>query len=362
MMTNGEDSPGLERSPLARLRCDHCGEYVNGPYFSTCPACRTGPIGTDLALGGTFPALLARPASVWHYADRLPVVPTEYRYTLGEGGSPLIGASFEGIPYLIKNEGVNPTHSFKDRFSAVNVSACKALGYSRLVLSSTGNAGLAAAAFGALASIETRVVCHPNTPSQIQSAITALGAELLVLPYREHQKLVAMSIQDGYFPGSRGYPFEGVTPYGVEGYKTIAYEIAAAVGRAPDIVYVPLGGGDGLHGIHKGFRDLVSVFPTYGMPRIVGVETRSRVALSIGRDEHGPHGIAAIARSGGYAISVTTSEIRTAMRQLAKRGILAEPSSAVSVAGFLRDVSSGDYHPGEIAVCVVTSSLLKWIG
>ena len=345
-----------------RLRCTSCGTETRELAFGPCPSCLDGAL--EPAIDATdrieAPLILpSRPRSVWDFAPFLPAVPPADRVALGEAGTPLVEAEIGAHRVLVKHEGTNPTLSFKDRFSAVNVSVAKALGYRGLILSSTGNAGLAAATYACHAGLEVRVICPPDTPVVIQRSIRAVGADLQVRPSHEHAALVKEGLAQGRFPGSRGYPFTGASPFGAEGYKTIAYEIVGELGQAPGRVFMPLGGGDGLFGVHKGFRELRDLGVIDQIPRMFGVRTSAPWAISIARDPFGPHGLAAITGSGGAVINVGETELTTAMRELARVGVLAEPSSAASVAGFLADTSDTQPRVGA-DVCVVTSHLAKW--
>jgi len=311
----------------------------------------------DRGLGHARP--LARPASVWDFAAVLPAVPAAYRTTLGEGGTPLISLS---DPHLhrevwVKNEGVGPTQSYKDRFNAVNVSVARAMGFRGVALISTGNAGLAAAAYGAAAGLEVRVICPPGTPELIARGIAAFGAELIVSPRGGARAILDAALADGFFPGSRSVPASGVTPFGAEGYKTIAYEVVAALGRPPDVVVVPVGGGDGIYGIHRGFAELKRAGDIPSIPRMVGVRTKASLAPSIAFDEVGAHALACVQRSGGFFVRVTSDQILAAVSDLNRAGISAESASAASVAALAcEDVATVD----EQVVCVVTGGGLKW--
>jgi len=112
------------------------------------------------------------------------------------------------------------------------------------------------------------------------------------------------ALADGFFPGSRSVPASGVTPFGAEGYKTIAYEVVAALGRPPDVVVVPVGGGDGIYGIHRGFAELKRAGDIPSIPRMVGVRTNAS------------HGALHRLRSGGVA----RCRLRSAVRRILCQG------------------------------------------
>ncbi len=344
-------------TPLARLACVGCGYAMDvPPAVIRCARCdeallvTAGPTTVALAPGRTGDG-------IWRFASALPAVPVHDRTSLGEGDTPLLSGAVQGIDLWVKNEAVAPTASYKDRFNAVNVSVARTLGFRGMTLASTGNAGLSAAAYGARAGLAVRVYCPEESPPAIRAAIRALGGRVEVCASAEARVRVAADVREGFFPGSRAVPADNGTPFGCEGYKTISYEIVGALGRAPVEVYVPVGGGDGVYGIHRGFEDLVHSGLIDRVPRLVGVRTRSPAALSIAGDEVGEHAVRAVSASGGQLRLVSHAQIVAAVGELAQLGIHAEPASAAAVAGLLASRGSG--RAGD-AVCVVTGSGLKW--
>lgn len=329
---------------------------------------------TDLALE----LAPARRDGVWDYG---PLLPLATGVTAGEGGTPLVEVELDGMRGYVKNEGVNPTGSFKDRFNAVNTTVALALGYETIVSTTTGNAGLSAALYAALAGLKARVFVAEEAPTIIGDAIRWCGAEVAVAARERHDGLLRAAVQDGAFPATTALSSAGATPFGLEGYKTIAFELVAALGRAPDRIFVPVGGGDGLYGVAKGFRELRQLGLVDALPRMYGVQSTSTdplvrafrdasndvaavergetIAHSINDGTAGTHALDAIRESRGGAIAVTDEEILAAMHDLARLGVLAEPASAASVAGWRRCRSHAG--AGEVDVCIVTSSFLKWL-
>jgi threonine synthase len=133
-----------------------------------------------------------------------------------------------------------------------------------------------------------------------------------------------------------------------------ATKIVAQLGAAPDAVYLPVGGGDGLFGLHAGFTDLRHAGLIDRLPRMIGVRTAVLVALSIARDEVGGHALAAVRESQGEFVTVSERQVLDAVTELQRAGVSAEPASAAALAGLaLR------HEPTMVAVCVVTGHGLK---
>jgi threonine synthase len=173
------------------------------------------------------------------------------------------------------------------------------------------------------------------------------------------------------------------SPFGVEGYKTIAYETVMQLdGRVPDRVYMPVAGGHGIYGIFKGFQELRSLGVVDRVPRMFGCQARGcnpfvrsfqaghqevttvrnpdSIALSIRDETGGDCGLRAIYGSGGAAVDASDPEIVRGARLLARGGIAVEPSSAASVACLLNAARAGEIPARELVVCVVTGAASKW--
>ena len=130
----------------------------------------------------------------------------------------------------LKYEGINPTHSFKDRFQAVAISAAVALGKTRVVCASTGNHGVAAAAYSARAGLTCAVLTHEEAPAAHVETIRQFGGTPVAVPPGERNELLRKLVDDGWYPSTTFWPMPVANPYGVEGYKTIAYEIRQQLG------------------------------------------------------------------------------------------------------------------------------------
>jgi len=243
------------------LHCSACTyTQPNGAQLaSLCPDC-----GQPLMV--RYAAKVPRSAvttaeSLWRYAAALPLREGERAVSLGEGMTPLIEqpllARSVGVRRLwVKDEGINPTASFKARGLMMAVTRAKALGLPGVCVPTAGNAGIALSAYAAAAQMPCRIYAPETTPPPILGSIRAFGAEL---------ELVAGHIGDAgkatlAFAKESGF-FNVATvrePYRVEGMKTMGFEVADQLGwRLPDAIVYPTGGGEGTIGIWKAIREMI---------------------------------------------------------------------------------------------------------
>jgi threonine synthase len=204
-------------------------------------------------------ALLPR-WDLWRYTPALPLADGEQPVSLGEGFTPLIEvpalARAVGVRRLwIKDEGQNPTASFKARGMSAAVTRAKALGAPGLVVPTAGNAGAAIAAYAAAASLPVRVYAPRTTPAPILMMISALGADLQLIDGHigdAGKMAMAFAAESDFFNVSTLRE-----PYRVEGMKTMGYELAEQLGwRMPDAIVYPTGGGEGTVGIWKAIDEM----------------------------------------------------------------------------------------------------------
>lgn len=247
------------------LECTRCGaEYPSEEPAGLSPCCAK-PLYPryDLdAVGSrvTRDDLAGRSADLWRYAEVLPVRDPGSMVRLGEGWTPLLDAprlaDELGVGRVwVKDEGQNPTASFKARGLCLAVSRAKELGIREVALPSAGNAGSATAAYAAAAGIQAHIVVPRDTPEPIIQEIRALGADLELLDglITDCGARVAEGVREhGWFDLSTLKE-----PYRVEGKKTMGYEVAEQLGwRLPDVIVYPTGGGTGLVGMWKAFDEM----------------------------------------------------------------------------------------------------------
>lgn len=246
-------------------------------WILTCSACEREEPG-DAAVGlctGCGQPYLARLTSpppsrdaigarwdLWRYRDALPMAPTDVPVTLGEGCTPLSDqpqlAGQVGVRRLwIKDEGVNPTASFKARGLAAAVTRAKIRGVPGLVVPTAGNAGAALAAYGAAAGVPVRVYAPETTPKPILQTVLAMGVELVTVEGHigdAGKQAVQFAKESGYFNVATLRE-----PYRVEGNKTLGLEVAEQLGwRLPDAMVYPTGGGEGVIGIWKAIDEMIA--------------------------------------------------------------------------------------------------------
>ena len=242
------------------LHCSACAYAASGDGLaSLCPDC-----GQPLMVRPPVAArttVTAEP-TMWRYSAVMPIRDSETRVTLGEGMTPLIEvaefAAHAGVGRVwIKDEGANPTASFKARGLCMAVTRAKAMGLKGLCVPTAGNAGIALAAYAAAARMPARIYAPRTTPPPILGSIRAYGAELELVDGHigdAGKATAAFATQSGYFNVATVRE-----PYRVEGMKTMGYEIAEAFkwSELPDVIVYPTGGGEGTIGIWKAFKEMI---------------------------------------------------------------------------------------------------------
>ncbi len=299
--------------------------------------------------------------------------------TLGEGATPLVElpllAQSSGIERLwIKNEGQNPTGSHKDRMSVLAVVRAASLGRETVVASSSGNAGASLAAYASAANLRCVIISTAKISPVWERAIRMAGAELILTDTAaERWQLMQQKVEEeGWYPVTNYLnPPTGSNPFGVQGYKTVAYEIVEqCAGKMPTVVIVPTARGDLLWGIWQGFLES----GCSDLPRLVAVEPFARLSrVLIGEDYRQsftgePHSMSSIGGttvtyqslvalrdSKGMAIAVSTSDAKEAQHSLARHGFYAELSSAAALAGVKTLVGDGQFSAADRVVLIVTS-------
>ncbi|MEN9782865.1 MAG: hypothetical protein RJA24_208 [Pseudomonadota bacterium] len=317
--------------------------------------------------------------SVWRYAKGISVA-REHAVTLGEGCTPLLSRSWQGIPVQFKLEFMMPTGSFKDRGMTVMVSYLKSRGIDHVLEDSSGNAGASLSAYAAAAGMRCRILV-PETASYPKIAqIAACGADVVTVKgSRQDVADAALRMSNEIFYASHNWQ-----PFFVEGTKTLAYELWESLDfQAPDNVVTPLGYGSNVLGLERGFDELLRNGEIKRMPRIFGVQAANcapcHATWQSGGEAPVPisvtptiaEGIASsqptrlrevvrgVRRSGGAIAAVSEEEIVTALGALARMGLYVEPTCASAAAGLTQWLGSGVIRPDETTVVVLTGSGLK---
>jgi threonine synthase len=378
-------------SALVCVRCS--ARYPVDRYAHDCPACRTAGAPANLTVaydsrpGGDCareePRL--RPASMWRWQKFLPAAADE-AVSLGEGNTPLLAAPSLGLGDLwIKDESRNPTWSFKDRLASSALTMARHFGAKVIASSSSGNAGAAAAAYAAKAGLPCIVFTFVGASPALMAQMRAYGAMVVAVEDKaDRWRLQSAGVREfGWYPTSPFFgPVVGSNPYGMEGYKTIAFEIAEAFDwQPPDWCVLPVCYGDALYGMWKGFSELLALGWIDRAPRLVAAEVSGSItaamasgepmppdrprnapsiATSIGASQGTVQALEVLRRSGGTAITIENDEIsRWVLALGAREGIWAEPASAAPFAAIERLRASGTIEPESRVVALLTASGLK---
>ncbi|MBX7214073.1 MAG: pyridoxal-phosphate dependent enzyme [Thermoflexales bacterium] len=371
------------------LRCTRCGAEA-APRATACAGCGAA-LTVVHALAPGAPVVDPARAGLWRYAPFLPIIDADAAISLGEGATPLVPSRSLG-PALglrrlfFKMESANPTGSYKDRIASVGLSRMRELGVRGWAATSSGNAGAALAAYGARAGMRGTLFTLETAPRAKLTQILAYGPRVLAIrglgydpevERRTFQTVRGLCEANDWAMQITAHVFN---PVGMEGARTIAFEVVEALGRFPDQVYVPTGGGGLLSAIHKGLREWRAAGPAAGpgASRVVCVQAAgcdpinqawredralrsiptctSRISgIQLTAPPDGDLALAALRDSGGWATSVPDEAVWAAQRQLAQReGIFCEPASAAGVAGVLADAAAGRLGADDVIVCVIT--------
>ena len=381
-------------SKFIGYRCSVCGtEYGPEDVTYTCPQ--------D---GGNLDVLLDYQAireqsvddliikdepSLWRYLPLLPVSdPGGYGTPLRAAGwtpvfSPAPLAEKLGLKQLwIKDESGNPTASFKDRASAVLMARAREIEADVVVTASTGNAGAALAGMAAAVGHQAVIFAPKTAPSAKIAQLLVFGARVLLVD-GNYDAAFDLSVEAarefGWYCRNTGY-----NPFTAEGKKTAAFEIWEQLPETSNrlAVFVSVGDGNIISGLHKGFKDLHALGLIESIPRIFGVQSIESAAIanaynagtediqpvsattradsiSVDMPRDGLRALRAATQTGGAYITVPDAEIIQAIAELGKVGIFAEPAGATSYAGLVKAVEQGLITPDDPVVVINTGSGLK---
>jgi threonine synthase len=377
------------------LRCRECARPYPAEALHVCEYC-FGPLEVAYDYDAirdhvARERIAAGPLSIWRYEALLPAS-NPGAVDMGAGCTPLVRAerlaAELGLGELwIKNDTLNPTGSFKDRVVSVALSKARELGFKVAACASTGNLANSVAAHAARAGMESYVFI-PHDLEQGKVVTTAIyGGHLIAVEgnYDDVNRLCAELASEH---PTWAFVNVNVRPYYAEGSKTLAFEVAEALGwQAPDHVVVPIASGSQLTKIDKGFHELhaVGLLDEEPATRISGAQAEgcspvatafaeghdfvrpvkpSTIAksLAIGNPADGPYALDSVRRSGGAIAAVTDEEVVEGMRLLARtEGIFAETAGGVTIATLAKLAAQGVVRPDERVVAYVTGLGLKTI-
>ena len=386
------------KNKFLTYKCSLCErEYDPDQLIYTCPI-----DGGNLDIVYDYPALkstLTRNAvtgskenSLWRYLPLLPVQDPQGEGTpLRSAGwtsiySPQVLREQLGIPLLwVKDESQNPTASFKDRASAVVVARAREIDARVVVTASTGNAGAALAGMAAAVGQKAVIFAPRNAPPAKIAQLLIYDAQVLLVDGNYDQAFdlsVSAANEFNWYCRNTGY-----NPFTLEGKKTAALEIWECLinqgaDQAPMAVFVSVGDGNIISGLHKGFKDLDAIGWLDRMPRIFGVQAEGSAAVAkaffagveeitpvaaatmadsilVDLPRDGVRAVRAAAQTGGAYLTVSDAEILSAIADLGRVGIFAEPAGAASYAGLRKALENGMISTAETIVVLNTGSGLK---
>jgi len=374
-------------APITYLECTKCGSHLTADEPRTvCP--KDGGVlyvRYDLgALRTNFPAssLFGRTPNMWRYAE---VMPEAEPVTLGEGFTPML-PSREYPSVYIKDEGMNPTGSFKARGMSAAVTMAKEYGLKKLAAPSAGNAGSALAAYAAAAGVEAHIFMPQDVPLANRVECESYGAHVTLVEglISDCARMVGEKKEkEGWFDVSTLKE-----PFRIEGKKTMGYEVAEQLGwRMPQGIIYPTGGGVGLIGMWKAFDEMQQLgWIGSERPQMVVVQAAGCAPIPKAWDEgkaasefwanastkaaglrvpkaYGDYLILDILKqSGGVALSVTDGEILEAVRHWARvEGVFAAPEGAAALAAYRKLLASGFFAAKDTVVLFNTGSGLKYL-
>ena len=384
------------KSFLTNLECTYCGiELSADEPHRTCPDCgkvlypRYDLQSASAALKRE--DLKERPPNMWRYFEVMPVLDEANVVTLGEGFTPIFKtdrlATDTGCSSLfIKDEGLNPTASFKARGLGAAVSKAKELGITKLTMPSAGNAAGAMTAYAAKAGMEAYVFMPKDAPeaNRVEVEISGANLELVDGYITDAGRISAQRAEElGLFDVSTLRE-----PYRVEGKKTMGYEIAEQMGwTLPDVILYPTGGGTGIVGMWKAFSEMETMgWIDSKRPKMFAVQSEGCAPIVRAFNEgtefaepwENPDTLAAgirvpaaigdylilqsLRESGGGAITVSEEEILSDMRAVASlEGMFICPEGAAIVAALRKLLADGTLSPDESILLLNTGSGLKYL-
>ena len=379
-------------SNVVDLRCLVCGTAYENGNMHTCPECGIQGIldvRYDYDQAGktlTPSALRSRPLDHWRYRELLPITSQFPVPHLQVGWTPVYDvprlAAAVGIKRLfLKDDGRNPTSSFKDRASSVGVMKAREFGFTTVACASTGNAASSLAGMAAVSGLRSVIFVPQRAPEPKVTQLLIFGATVVRVKgtYENAFDLCREACRKFGWYDRNG----GTNPFLVEGKKTAGLEIAEQFGATiPEWVVVSVGDGCTIGGIGKGLEEMRRLGFIDRVPKLLGVQANGARALldaflsgrdlqptstdtiadsiAVGTPRNWRRAIRAVKASHGDMIAVSDDEILEAMRITAQRGgVFGEPAGVAGVAGLKKAIAQGIVLADESAVVVITGNGLK---
>ncbi|MHC1773407.1 MAG: threonine synthase [Flexilinea sp.] len=371
------------KKPYAGLTDQYVCPYCGGSIESTVDLSADHEVLKEILRNGS-------DNGIWGFRRFLPIDEQVTPISLGEGNTPFIKADRLGKEFglntlYIKNETLNPSGSYKDRFATVAISLEKAAATRTVALGSAGNAAAAVSAYSAMAGITCFILLPPGAVQERAWQNMSYGAHFIQANGNIKDCI------DMVVAGEKVFGWKNLAttmlhnPYGAEGYKTISYEIARSMKfEVPDYILCPVGGGILMSKVYRGYTEMYELGLTDKIPRMIGVqaegcaplvkafrankrktdfwENPNTIAFAI-NDPCTFEGVTALDvlyKSNGFAEAVSDEEIIYAMRLSASReAVLAEPASASVLAAVKKLATNGTLKKDDSIVCVVTGSALR---
>ena len=382
------------KSYIDHLHCPKCKNTY--PHDAAAHLCECGSpllVTYDLECAKTElnkADIAGRKKDLWRYRELLPVLKEENIVSLGEGFTPLLplrrsGGQLGIAEFFVKDEGLLPTGTFKARGAAIGVSKAKELGAGTLIMPTNGNAGAAWALYGARTGLSVKIIMPEDAPRITRSECLCGGAELYLVKglISDCGKIVARAAaKHGWYDASTLKE-----PYRIEGKKTMGLEIAEQLGwKAPDVIMYPTGGGVGIIGIYKAFRELRELgWITGKMPRFVAVQAQNcaPIVKAFGEkknvSEFWPDSstvafginvpkalgdflvLEALYETDGTAVAVSDDEIVSGQSELcAREGLFACPEGAAVYAAAKKLRKGGWIREDDSVVLINTGAGIKY--
>ena len=372
------------------VKCVRCGGEISKNFYDACEKCKSEGFNINFETlydlkGAKLPFGKSDLPGIFKYKDFLPIGKNDPYVSLNEGNTPLYKlermGKILGLNNLyVKDESKNPTCSHKDRLCSIIVSKALADKAPGMTVSSTGNQGVSVAAYASAVNLPCYIFTTPNVSSTMKTIMQVHGAYVFITPTMADRGIIMEKlVRDfGFVPASGLMsPPIGSSCFGIDGYKTIAYEIFEQMDKnIPEWVVFPISYGDGMYGMYKGFKDLQEMGYIKHLPKIAAAEAFGSLKKSIEDNQDIPvkvdtepsiqtsiavpyttyQSIKAIKDSNGIAECSTDAQSLEMQKILARtEGIYAETASVASLVVVKKLLESGKIKHDEKVVVVITS-------